>query len=719
MLIGLVTSLFDADVYEVLKVWSIKRTFEKRGYDVHVVNYQNDTIKVLGKEKSNSNWNLDDRYFRKIFSNYFTASNTKEVYDLVKDAELCIVTDEQLWSLREDNVVVRSLFLRDIPVKRKIAFDASSSLDTKMSYLQKMMAKYFISEFETVYVSDKKLKQYIENQLEKECTIICDSSLLLRKKEFKPLLVEYTSAKDYIVADIKDEHGEAAKVIKKVMEETKLPVYNVHFKGTFHNELGEKYTPGEYLGIVASAKYVVTDHYQGAIFAMQYGRPMVYVEGFEQDERTTDLLKTVKLKANILEDSNSYENVEQFKLFTPHNLHKRLGRVKTDTVRLLDKLTGMEEDHEEYVQAPTGILKRDCCGCYACQEVCPVDAIRMTEDQKGFFYPVVDENKCINCMLCNKSCVINKPRLVEHEETYPKVVAAYNKDLDTRKGSSSGALFPGLAKYIIEEKHGYVAGVCYNENMDVVSEIADNMEDVKKFYGSKYAKSKLDGSYRRIKALLDDGHYVLFSGLPCECSGLRAYLRKDYEKLFICEIMCHAAPSTKVFKKYVSFLENKFKDKVTNVTFRRKTKGWLPHHTSLVIEFANRKPLSVTNRTNNYYRIFANDYIARESCSSCRFTYLNRAGDVTIGDFWGIQDIHPDMFDNQGASFILINNSQGAKIWDAIKDNFVVKDTTLQNAFKKNHSEPIHYRIEREEFFRRMENEHIDELLEEYNDLKK
>ena len=281
-------------------------------------------------------------------------------------------------------------------------------------------------------------------------------------------------------------------------------------------------------------------------------------------------------------------------------------------------------------------------------------------------------------------------------------------------------MFPGFARHIIEDKHGYVAGAKYDEDMNVVSDVGSTMEEVKAFYGSKYCKSLLDGSFKRIKELLDQGEYVLFSGLPCECSGLRSFLKKEYEKLYVCEIICHAAPSAKVFKAYVNYLEKKFGSKVTHVTFRQKKNGWQAHQTSMVVEFKDREPLRVVNRTNNYYRVFANDYIARESCNSCRFTHLNRAGDITIGDFWGIQDIHPEMFDNQGVSFVLINNEHGMELWDMVKEDYNWIESSVDQVFKKNHSEPISYKIDRDEFFHRFEKgEPINDLLEAFNDLKR
>ena len=78
------------------------------------------------------------------------------------------------------------------------------------------------------------------------------------------------------------------------------------------------------------------------------------------------------------------------------------------------------------------------------------------------------------------------------------------------------------------------------------------------------------------------------------------------------------------------------------------------------------------------------------------------------------------MYDNQGASFVLINNERGAELWDMVKDDFEWIESSVDKVFKKNHKEPISYKIDRDEFFHRMENgENINQLLEEFNDLKK
>lgn len=50
--------------------------------------------------------------------------------------------------------------------------------------------------------------------------------------------------------------------------------------------------------------------------------------------------------------------------------------------------------------------KKNCCGCWACYNVCPKSAISMKDDIEGFKYPVIDNDICIECGLCQKVCPI-------------------------------------------------------------------------------------------------------------------------------------------------------------------------------------------------------------------------------------------------------------------------------------------------------------------------
>ena len=188
--------------------------------------------------------------------------------------------------------------------------------------------------------------------------------------------------------------------------------------------------------------------------------------------------------------------------------------------------------------------KKDCNGCTLCTIGCPTNAIKMVEDNEGFFYPEIDEEKCIKCNKCKNICSnFNDSKGIE------KVYMAINKNKEELKNSASGGMFYILARYVIE-KNGVVFGVEYDENLRVRHNHYENLEEFKKFQGSKYLRSDIGNSYKEVEKFLKQDRYVLFTGTPCQCNALKTYLKKDYEKLIICDIVCHANPSQKVFDKY-------------------------------------------------------------------------------------------------------------------------------------------------------------------------
>lgn len=711
MKINLVTSLNRQNILECIRLWSLQKTLKKRDFYVKIIDIAQEDTKVHpGKD-----------FVSSLFPNYISLENPKDLARELDNGGLCIVTGMDVWKSKDINKMGKAVLLKNSKNPNKYAYNVGVA-GTQYSFLEKAIVKRYFSEFQKITVCKEEDKKQLSNFYDGDIEVLCDNVFLLRMKEYEEICKAFKSFSDYIVLDIEREEEGLVQVAKEAARETGLKVLCLDSDTAKKHGFQWEHivSPQKFLGVIKDAKYVITNSEKSTLFACIYNRPLLYGKRKAEDSYLEDILNKVRLSGNIISDAEEYQDISQCKLWNGYALHKRLGELKKEAYACLDKITGRGKRPDEYVDAPTGILKKDCCGCYACEEVCPVTAIQMKEDKKGYYYPVVDSEKCISCQLCKKSCVIQKPRLIEHKESFPIVIAAYHKDLEVRRRSTSGAMFPSFARYVIEEKLGYVAGAKYDEDMNVISSVGSTMEEVQKFYGSKYSKSLLDGSYKRIKELLDQGEYVLFSGLPCECSGLRAFLRKDYDKLFVCEIICHAAPSAKVFKAYVSYLEKKFGSKVTHVTFRQKKNGWQAHQTSMVVDFKDREPLRVVNRTNNYYRIFANDLIARESCTNCRFTRLNRAGDITIGDFWGVQDIHPEMYDNQGTSFLMIHNARGLELWNQVKDDFTWMESSVEKVFKKNHSEPISYKIDQEEFFHRMEQgEPINQLLEEFNDLKK
>lgn len=344
--------------------------------------------------------------------------------------------------------------------------------------------------------------------------------------------------------------------------------------------------------------------------------------------------------------------------------------------------------------------KEKCNGCGICTLVCPVNAISMVEDSEGFFYPSIDNTKCIGCNKCKSICS-NYNDTIKTGNAY----LAINKNTEELSNSASGGMFYILAKYIIEKK-GVVFGVEYDENLNVQHNYYETIEECKKFQGSKYIRSNLRDSFQKAKKFLEDNRYVLFTGTPCQCNALKTYLKKDYEKLILCDIICHANPSQKVFNKYKDELEKKYGKRIVDFKFRDKANGW---HGSIPNIYFNDKAV-IKDRI--FYEAFVSELFNRPSCHECKFASFKRVTDFTIGDLWGIEKIFPEYKDNNtGISLLLVNSSKGENVFNDIKNQLEYREVDYQKAFECNHYKNVPPHKNRNIFFSNLEKMTVEENI--------
>lgn len=354
--------------------------------------------------------------------------------------------------------------------------------------------------------------------------------------------------------------------------------------------------------------------------------------------------------------------------------------------------------------------KKKCCACSACYSVCPVNAIKMIEDEKGFKYPKVDMEKCINCGLCEKVCPIINEKNIENNQ---KAYACYNKDEYTRIQSTSGGIFTLLAKKIIQ-KGGIVFGASFGQEFNIVEHsYSENIKETVKFRGSKYLQSDMGDSYKKVKEFLMKERYVLFTGTPCQIEGLKNYLGKEYAKLYLQDIVCHGVPSPKIWREYKNYRSNN--SKLTEMSFRsKKEEGWSKYHISM--KFGNGKKYNTRHDKDTYIMAFLSHLALRESCTDCRFKKKNRVSDITLGDFWGINGINPKMNDEKGTSLVVINSLKGQELFDSIKDEIIYEEVNFENAIKENPSYIYSSKtnIKSEQFFMDINNNNFDKVVNRY-----
>lgn len=312
--------------------------------------------------------------------------------------------------------------------------------------------------------------------------------------------------------------------------------------------------------------------------------------------------------------------------------------------------------------------KKNCCGCKACEIICPKNCIEMTVDEEGFWYPIVDKDKCIDCGMCEKSCpILNKASRKKSFDT--KIYGVYSNNESIRINSSSGGMFSELAASVLE-KNGAVFGCTMNDNFSFAKHIkVEDVDDLSKLQGSKYLQSDTNVTFEEVKNCLQNDQKVLYSGTPCQIAGLKGYLgrySKDYNLMTV-DIICHGVPSSNVWNCYKSSLEKKFDSTVEKISFRNKSNGWQNY--SLLCEFENKKEYKKFAGDDLYLRGFVADYYLRPSCYDCQFKGDNIKSDITLADFWGIDKVNPKFNDDKGASLVVIHSQKGQQIFDEIIDN--------------------------------------------------
>lgn len=357
-------------------------------------------------------------------------------------------------------------------------------------------------------------------------------------------------------------------------------------------------------------------------------------------------------------------------------------------------------------------IPSNCTGCHACASICPRKCIAMEDAGEGFLFPVIDGKACIQCGQCEKVCpVLHEPEKSRCTQAF----AIKSKNQSERENSTSGGVFPLLAKRVLNNG-GIIYGASYQEDFTVRHIAVTDQKMLTSLQGAKYVQSIIGTCFQEVQKELDTGRPVLFSGTPCQCAGLKTFLRKEYNNLITVDLICHGVPSPKVWQTYIDYRAGKENNGIrpVRINMRSKVSGWSRY--SAEFDYGEGNITRIQNNQDVFIKAFIGNICLRSSCSECKAKGVERCTDFTLGDYWGIWNQHPEFDDNKGTSIVFVHTEQGKKLLEQLWEQIEYLQIDVPEAYEENPSLviPSKEHENRREFLEKVTAENFERMVRGY-----
>ena len=438
----------------------------------------------------------------------------------------------------------------------------------------------------------------------------------------------------------------------------------------------------DWLSYIKNADYVLTNSFHGTAFAVVFKKRFLAVAIEGNGIRVSDFLASIGLENRIALSLDDVEKIDE--PVDWESVDELLKEQRNSASSYLSTICDSKSKSQQLFSS-----KSKCCGCAACANVCPKNAITMTEDDDGFMYPETDYEKCVDCGACLRSCYYQN-QVAKSELRAAWAGVSTNTEILAR--SASGGVFASLAMSFLENG-GYVAGVELIDSdggLKPVHSVIHSSDELVRFQSSKYAHSETGFVYREIRELLSNGQNVLFSGTSCQVAGLKGFLGKVYDNLFTVDIICHGVPSVKMLQSYLNFLKEKYHSNVTEINFRDKNQGWGEKG---FVTFQSNKKITIDPYHSSFYKLYLMGAAYRLNCYTCPYTNCRkRPGDLTLGDFWGVAKVQPELLSvnggpwkkDNGISCVLVNSLKGEDLLNRYGSSLELRQTSAEKITVRN-----------------------------------
>lgn len=552
--------------------------------------------------------------------------------------------------------------------RRKIAYAPSFGIPRVPDEMEDQLRDW-LGQYSHLSARERQGREIIRQLTGRDAPMVLDPTLLLTAEQWDDMAAPPSVQGGYILCYCISKPGALSPYVDRLARETGLPVVQlcgarrrVHPKARLILDAG----PAEFLGLFRNAAFVCTNSFHGTVFSVQFQRPFfTSVAPSElaapEHSRTFSLLSRLGLSGRVVGQGCTAGLLDEINWDQPQ---RRLEAARQDSLAYLRAaLEDRPYQPEAVSDERSGPVLADlshCTGCTACQNICPKNAISMVRDREGFAFPKVDPAACVKCGRCTAVC----PALTERgSKALPAVFAAWNKDGEVRRDSTSGGVFSALAEDVLEGG-GVVFGAALDGRQYLHHIACFRKEDLWRLRGAKYVQSDLGETFREVKKCLET-RPVLFSGTPCQVDGLYRYLGERPENLTTCDLVCQGVPSPGVWEDMVRVIQSRKSRGLQTVRFRNKVEGWKNSHFTAVFEdgTVDSRPLFQTE----YGRAFGRALFLRPCCYRCPYASMNRPGDFTLGDFWGLRP--EELSDQQpwGVSLLLVNTAHGSHLFDRLR----------------------------------------------------
>ena len=680
MKIGILTFHNALNYGAVLQTYALQNELKKQGHDVKIINYFNSNIasKLERPEiKQYRNW-LNYRRDLRIYSvnqerqeniNKFVDNNlnlTKKISDDLTDIgeefDVIFTGSDQVWN---DKITKNDehYYLDFIPKEKRCSYAASIGSDS-IPLERVSRVQFLLSDFRAISVRETTAQVAIKNQLGIDSMRVLDPTFLLEMDDYN---IKKNADKNdkYILLYMLLYSEKLLKSAKHFAKKLNLPVYCINASGRPVKGVTDFSTIGieKWLELFAGAEYIFTNSFHGVAFSLNFNKQFnveLPPSRVNANSRILDVLDIFDLKDRIISDGKIVEEKIDF-----NKCNAILKAEREKSIKYLkEALSEPSKKSKLKNKTVTAIQPDRCSGCGMCSKICPVDAIKMVEDKKGFSYPSVDYETCIQCGKCWRECPSSNVGSKENVFNSQSVYAGYSNDSDTVYNSSSGGMFYEFAKQILSEG-GCVYGAAFDEEYTLKHMRVTSIDQLEPLMGSKYMQSNAYEVFDDIVNDLHNNKSVLFVGTPCQVAALRRVCKNIDEKLYLIDFVCHGVPSPKLIKEHIKYVEKYFGSKVLRYKPRSKIAGW--GHNELFV-FANGKEEHLHPVSQAYKNIFYKDMGIRDSCFNCLYTNFDRPSDLTIADYWGIEKSRPELVCKEGLSMILENTDKGAVLLSNLKD---------------------------------------------------